>query len=60
MVPFLLEPAGFKSTIGYVDTTSLGGRLASWIDKHQVFPFEQLLRFMRKRSSRKRQLYTIE
>jgi glycosyl transferase family 25 len=60
VVPFLLEPAGFKSTIGYVDTNSLGGRLAGWIDKHQVFPFEQVLRFMRKRSSRKRQLYTIE
>jgi glycosyl transferase family 25 len=60
VVPFLLEPAGFKSTIGYFDTNSLGGRLASWIDKHQVFPFEQLLRFVRKRNSRKRQLYTIE
>jgi glycosyl transferase family 25 len=60
LVPFLLEPAGFKSTIGYVDTNSLWGKLAVWVDKHQVFPFEQLLRFMRKRNSRKRQLYTIE
>lgn len=60
VLPFLVESAGFKSVIGYVDTKSLWGKLAGLVDKYQVFPFEQLLRFTRKRSLRKRQKYTIK
>ncbi len=60
VLPFLVESAGFKSVIGYVDTKSLWGKVVALVDKYQVFPFEQLLRFTRKRGLRKRQNYTID
>jgi glycosyl transferase family 25 len=60
VLPFLVESAGFKSVIGYVDTKSLWGKLAGLVDKYRIFPFEQILRLTRKRSLRKRQNYTIK
>lgn len=46
--PFILKPAGFKSDIDYVVNSSLLGKALTFINKHRIFPFKQLLDYRRK------------
>lgn len=48
VTPFPVRPAGFKSDIDYVDSTTFSSRLLTLINKYRLFPFKQLLDRRRK------------
>lgn len=49
VAPFLVKPAGFDSSIDYVSSQSLVGKISSFVKKYKIFPFKQLLDYRRQR-----------
>ncbi len=50
--PQLAQAADFKSTIDYIDHTSLKGRILNWIDKYKIPIIYQYLKYRRRRIRR--------
>ena len=48
VTPFPVKPAGFKSDIDYVNNDSFRSKALLFINKHNIFPFKQLLDLRRK------------
>jgi len=53
--PMPIDTADFKSSIDYVPSGSLRGKLAAFIDKNKIFPAYQYLHYRRKKIKRRLQ-----
>ena len=49
VTPFPIEPAGLKSDIDYVSAAILLGTITKIVDRYNIFPFKQILKYRRRK-----------
>lgn len=59
VIPFVVKPAGLKSSIDYIESKSIVSNVMSLIDNYNVFPFKQILNWRRKKTIAKTSAYTL-
>lgn len=59
VTPFPVKPAGFKSNIDYVPNTGILGKILEFVNDNEIFPFNKLLLYRRKRLLRKATQYSF-
>jgi glycosyl transferase family 25 len=59
VTPFLIKPAGLKSSIDYIEETSMLGKIMNFVDKKHIFPFKQILNWRRRQVVNKTSEYSF-
>lgn len=60
VTPFLVKPAGLKSNIDYIKNSGVLGKIMNFVDKKNMFPFKQFLKWRRKLAVDKTSAYSFD